>query len=92
MNNGTQGSTTKPSVDEEPSAKKQRLLSRSKNIELSEDEVNAHQALQNDGPTTSRVERTESTVSISSVSNIDLKAMVTKSLTLEPHKEGISNR
>jgi len=76
------------STDEEPSAKKQRLLCRSKKVELSEDEINSGLMLpqqisyQSTQPTSPK--KKISTVSVSNVSNIDLRKMVTKSLSLEP--------
>jgi hypothetical protein len=78
-----QGSS-KSSTNEEPSAKRQRLLCRTKKIELSEDEVNSSQMLLQQHqtlPTTSSGKF--STVSVSNVSNIDLRNMVTNSLPLE---------
>uniref|UniRef100_A0A914ECK5 Cysteine/serine-rich nuclear protein N-terminal domain-containing protein n=1 Tax=Acrobeloides nanus TaxID=290746 RepID=A0A914ECK5_9BILA len=78
-----QGSS-KSRSDEEPSTKRQRLLCRTKKIELSEDEVNSSQLLLQQHqtlPTTSSGKF--STVSVSNVSNIDLRNMVTNSLPLE---------
>lgn len=74
-------------TDEEPSAKKQKLLCRSKKIDLSEDEINSnHQQELQSTPKRSPVKQASS-VSVSNVSNIELRKMVTKSLSLKPTEQ-----